>query len=292
MENKCFTCGKAIDSKRHFCSKECHYRRKNYRRHTEETRQKIAAGNSKPFSEERKKAISQARLFKPTQELLEKLRHYWSLKYLNPLVIQDLCDLKNRKALYHRLFIEHCNVEQYKFMPSDWYPEDYQKLIELASQGVWYVTIAKMFSSSLNQITGISKKLGLPIQTHNPDAYTSTTSKLEKKVLSWIVESGYEINAQFHIGNFYFDAHIKNTNILIEVNGDYWHCNPKVYTNGPINDLQKRMMRRDFAKKGCAKINGYRLITIWENVVRKDNELAKDWLLKKVKEYESRNQDL
>ena len=60
------------------------------------------------------------------------------------------------------------------------------------------------------------------------------------------------VDTQFPLGNFFFDARIQNTNVLIEVNGDYWHCNPKVYVNGPINEMQKAHIRRDFAKKAYA----------------------------------------
>lgn len=288
MEKKfCFTCGKEINQRKIFCDKNCYMARKNYRLQSEETRKKIAMSNSKPMSEERKKAISNSRLTKIDEKLIEKLQYYWSLKYLNPLVIKDLCDLKRRGRIYERLFKEYCKVEQHKFMPADWYPEDYQKLIELANQGVWYKTIAKMLSSSLNQITNICKKLNIQRNTRKPDAYTNTTSKLELKVLSWLEDAGYELNEQYSVGNFYFDAHVKNTCILIEINGDYWHCNPRVYTNGPINELQKRLMRRDFAKKSCAKERGYKQITVWENDINLDEEKSKMWLLKKVKEYES-----
>lgn len=285
MVNLCFTCGKSIPELKTFCNKECYFRRKNYRKQSEETRRKIASGNSKPMSLERKLAISKSRLNVPSKELLEKLQWCWSLGYLNPLVIKDLCGIKRNGAFYNRLVAEYCRTEQHKFMPSDWYPEDYEKLIELASQGIWYQTIAKILSSSLNQVVNISKKLGLPINTHKPDPWSSSTSKIESEVLKWLKDEEIRISQQFSLGKFYFDAHVIDTNVLIEVNGDYWHCNPRVYLSGPINEMQKRMMRRDFAKKAFAKSKGYKLITVWENDVRKDSSSSKQWVLKKIKEY-------
>lgn len=285
MVKLCFTCGKSIPEFKTFCNKECYFQRKNYRKHSEETRRKIASGNSKPMSLERKLAISKSRLSVPSKELLEKLQWCWSLGYLNPLVIKDLCGIKRKGAFYNRLVTEYSRTEQHKFMPSDWYPEDYAKLIELASQGIWYQTIAKMLSSSLNQIVNISKKLGLPINTHKPDPWSSATSKIESEILKWLKDEEIQISQQFPLGKFYFDAHVTDTNVLIEVNGDYWHCNPRVYLNGPINEMQKRMMRRDFSKKAFAKSKGYKLITVWENDVRKDPSSSKQWILKKIKEY-------
>jgi G:T-mismatch repair DNA endonuclease (very short patch repair protein) len=50
--------------------------------------------------------------------------------------------------------------------------------------------------------------------------------------------------------------------------------------------MQKKLMRRDFAKKSCAKIKGYKLITVWENDIRKKDSNSKDWILGKIREYE------
>lgn len=69
----------------------------------------------------------------------------------------------------------------------------------------------------------------------------------------------------------------------LEVNGDYWHCNPKVYKKGAINEMQKSHIRRDFAKKGFAAKQGYYLVTIWEKDIKEKSEKIKEWLLSKIK---------
>lgn len=101
-------------------------------------------------------------------------------------------------------------------------------------------------------------------------------------MISWIKDHLYEVETQFQMGNFLYDAHVKNSNILIEVNGDYWYCNPKVYTSGPINEMQKSHLRRDFAKKNHAKQQGYYLITVWEKDIKETPEKIKDWILNKI----------
>lgn len=280
----CFTCNKEIKETKIFCNTECYLKRKGYNKHSEETKKKIAKGNSKPFTEERKKNISKARTSVIPNSLIKKLDELWSLKYLNSFVIKELAGLSRRSRIYDNLYKKHCRHEQLLFMPKDWYPEHYLKLIELANQKIWYKEIAKILGFGEKQILNISKKLGLPINTRNPNAWSCVISKPELLVISWIRDANYEIDTQYQLHKFLYDAHVKNTNILIEVNGDYWHCNPKVYVNGPINDLQKSHMRRDFAKKGFAIKAGYYLITLWEKNIKENPEKTRDWLLGKIKQ--------
>lgn len=263
----------------------CYFSRKIYRKHSEETKRKIALGNSKPFTLERRKAVSVGRTFVPTQEMLDQLKSHWGLRYLNPTVIMELCGLKNRKAIYERLKKIHCNVEQMRFMPIDWYPYHYELLLELGKQGIFYQEIAKILGFGKKQVYYVALKLGVKLNTRNPEAYKCIISKPEKLVIDWLNLNNFEIDSQFPLGNFVFDARIINSNVLVEVHGDYWHCNPRVYTNGPINEMQKGHMRRDFAKKAYAAKMGYYLITVWELDLKQKTDQTLNWLLGKVKKY-------
>lgn len=281
--NLCHKCRSEIPENKNFCNKVCYFSRKNYRNHSEETKRKIAKGNSKPLTEQRKKNISLSKQKPIDEELLKTLNHLWSLTYLSPKVIKEISGLSKGSRIYKNLFKQFCKHEQKKFMPSDWYPEHYQKLFELADQRVWFKQIAKILGFGQKQVYSVMNKLGLQINTRDPNAWSCVTSKLEFEVISWIKEQNYKVETQFHIGNFFYDGHIKNSNILIEVNGDYWHCNPQVYKNGPINQMQKSHIRRDFAKKGYAAKQGYYLVTIWEKSVKDSPAKTKEWLLDKIK---------
>lgn len=56
---------------------------------------------------------------------------------------------------------------------------------------------------------------------------------------------------------------------LIEYNGDYWHCNPKIYDadffNKSINMQAKNKWAKDRAKLDYAISAGYDILTIWEH---------------------------
>lgn len=83
-----------------------------------------------------------------------------------------------------------------------------------------------------------------------------------------------------------YDAKVGN--LLIEVNGDYWHANPKKYNpsdefvfpgNNKITALH--IWELDKYKKEIAIQNGYSFLDIWESEINQ----SKDEVIKKVKDH-------
>jgi len=56
---------------------------------------------------------------------------------------------------------------------------------------------------------------------------TFPISKAEIEIKKFIEDLGHVVEPQFRIGSLKYDFLIKKLNIIIEYNGDYWHCNPK-----------------------------------------------------------------
>ena len=79
-------------------------------------------------------------------------------------------------------------------------------------------------------------------------------------------------NRQYDFGN-------KKYKIFLEVHGDYWHGNPKLYAN--LNSTQKKNVEKDISKKSLAIKYGYKLFTIWENDILNSNFDVLD----KIQEY-------
>lgn len=61
-----------------------------------------------------------------------------------------------------------------------------------------------------------------------------------------------------------FDFFLIDHNIYIEVDGDYWHSNPKFYPDGPQSKTQKINYARDISKNNFCKKNNLKLIRYWE----------------------------
>lgn len=102
-------------------------------------------------------------------------------------------------------------------------------------------------------------------------------SKPEKEIKNILVEAGLVVESQFAIKSLHYDLFIKEKNLLIEYNGDYWHCNPKKYVadflNKKKNMTAKELWKQDEKKKNIAIENNYKFIVIWESDYKKNKEV-------------------
>lgn len=53
--------------------------------------------------------------------------------------------------------------------------------------------------------------------------------------------------------------------IAVEVHGDFWHCNPTIYTDGPFCSIQEINITKDNKKYEYLISNGYQVLVIWES---------------------------
>jgi very-short-patch-repair endonuclease len=80
-----------------------------------------------------------------------------------------------------------------------------------------------------------------------------------------------------------FDFYLIDYNICIEIDGDYWHSNPKIYKDGPKTSTQKRNAIRDIKKNKFCKNNNIKLIRFWESDILGDIECILQKLLDVIK---------
>ena len=109
-----------------------------------------------------------------------------------------------------------------------------------------------------------------------------TVSLFEKQIVSYLIDLGVEIETQFKIKNYFhrYDLRIKNTNLLLEVNGDFWHANPKKYKPDDVLNFSstnhikaKDVWKKDERNKNFAEKNNYKVLYIWESDVYEKNEI-------------------
>jgi hypothetical protein len=114
----------------------------------------------------------------------------------------------------------------------------------------------------------------------------SPTSKTQNEILSLLKKDYNDIKLNFNIEGKLFDFYIPNKNILIEFNGDYWHCNPKLYKSDYINKKKgvtaKELWDYDKQKTILGESKGFIVITIWEYDY-KENGI--DFILSEIKKY-------
>lgn len=91
------------------------------------------------------------------------------------------------------------------------------------------------------------------------------SSKVELRFEKVLNNSGVKLKPQYQLGFKFYDFIVEGTNILIEFDGDYFHCNPKKYPNGAETKTQKKNILNDVYKDSLAKTNGFVLIRVWES---------------------------
>lgn len=65
---------------------------------------------------------------------------------------------------------------------------------------------------------------------------------------------------------FFYDFILWDYNILLEVDGDYWHANPKFYTT--MNESQKKTVANDKHKERLAKERGFVIFRAWQSELK------------------------
>jgi G:T-mismatch repair DNA endonuclease (very short patch repair protein) len=86
-------------------------------------------------------------------------------------------------------------------------------------------------------------------------------------------ESQYKIilNEKVHVVDFY----IPDVNLVIQIDGNYWHCNPKRfkkdYYHSRIKKYAKDIWLKDFNQVKDLQINGYNVKRIWESDIKNIN---------------------
>lgn len=86
--------------------------------------------------------------------------------------------------------------------------------------------------------------------------------------------------------NYYYDILVEGTDIIIEVNGDFWHANPTLYNENAVlnfpggHRVAKDIWNKDKIKLDVAKARGYSVYTVWEAEYRDDADAVINNIIK------------
>lgn len=113
-------------------------------------------------------------------------------------------------------------------------------------------------------------------------------SKAEDEIIEQLKDK-FEVIPNFIIETKVFDIYIPKFKLLIEYNGDYWHCNPKKYDenyfNKKKNKTAKEIWEYDNKKLYISKKLGYACEVIWESDYKKNKNIIN----KIIEKYETNN---
>jgi len=111
-------------------------------------------------------------------------------------------------------------------------------------------------------------KLAKPMKEKKKHADFGTSQLEQDFAKDFLDKLGVEYIWQFEakeIGRF-FDYYIIKSNVILEVDGDYWHGYGLVREQ--MNPTQKKSMRIDREKDAWAALHGIPVIRIWEHDIR------------------------
>ena len=113
-------------------------------------------------------------------------------------------------------------------------------------------------------------------------------SSLESKIAMLLTKLHIPFETQYVISNKRYDFLISNTKILIEVNGDYWHCNPIFYKEDDIINMPSGKIKvseiwnKDIKKRKIAEDMGFKVVYIWENEFNSSDEIMISLIIERI----------
>lgn len=282
----CQKCGASFvkaGSNHKFCGRICYFLNKRGTSLSQEAKDKIRLGNSKPHSEERKKNISKAKTIPIAKEKQAFLKEYLQHKFLSHRLLRDR--LKLRWLVYDRE-VNNIMLDN----PELWIAE--QERISYVDKNSGFTienllwlnqNVDKFTTSEIIEelkLTGARKiiiKRCKEMFNRSPIGCTKgKQTEPEQIMFAWLTNLSPTLDIQYNcytaikvndkLKRYWVDF-IVNDNCYIEVHGDYWHGNPLKYTIDMLNDIQKAKQRIDKEKRELITITQPNItyIEVWEH---------------------------
>lgn len=97
---------------------------------------------------------------------------------------------------------------------------------------------------------------------------------IETAVHEALTALGISFVAQHKVGSYRVDVFLPDLNTVIECQGDYFHCNPLLYPDGPIDTIQRHNKAADIRRFAFLGNRGYRVVEVWEKDLRERGACA------------------
>lgn len=121
---------------------------------------------------------------------------------------------------------------------------------------------------------------------NNSHKKTYRKTSIEKEIETFLIENyiNYKYN---YINKYQYDFLLFDYKLIIEVQGDYWHGNPNIYSDTdtnlkPLNEQQRYKKQLDIDKYEYIKDTFY-VIHIWETEIKNKKYKEILWNLLKLK---------
>ena len=191
-----------------------------------------------------------------------------------------LKDKKIQKAYGNRILYLPQQIQKWELSKVNNFLKDVE-------EGYWIQVLKKydIYYKTFTRLIDHYQKIKV---IHKP-YYGNNQSKPEKLVESILKNNSFSYKREQPVSRWRADF-IVNENIVIEVQGDYWHANPKVYDRSNLNSLtkvQKKGIIRDKKKKDWILSNDFDYIEVWENDLKYDFDNTLKKLIQELRRIEN-----
>ena len=97
-------------------------------------------------------------------------------------------------------------------------------------------------------------------------------NKLETKFENILILLNLEYESQYPLNGYLYDFYLNKFNVLIEVDGDFYHCNPQGKYPFPTYKIQEDIQINDLIKNNLAEEIGVKLLRFWESDINNKPE--------------------
>ena len=144
----------------------------------------------------------------------------------------------------------------------------------------WYKNV---FSRQDDQIE-IHRKCAL--DNLKNQKYSSINSKPQRIVDDILNKNNINFTREYQTKYYSIDNYLDDYNLMIEVMGDFWHCNPVIYDHNNIKyDIHKDAIRKDKAKHTyILNKYGINILYLWESDLCKNRTMCENMIFEYIRE--------
>lgn len=118
------------------------------------------------------------------------------------------------------------------------------------------------------------------------DKLIDTNTKPQNIINNLLDSMNIKYNNEENFVYYSIDNYLYECNLIIEVMGDFWHCNPQKYTLDTMREIQKKRVPKDKAKHTYILNNyGVEILYLWESDIYNNIDVCK----KLIQEYIDNN---
>lgn len=122
---------------------------------------------------------------------------------------------------------------------------------------------------------------------HSEGKYLHTDTLPMRIFEQMLIDLNYKNFEKEYFYKFYsIDFADVENKIAFEVDGDFWHTNPKFFPDGCKFDAQKRNRINDKTKNSFLKNRGWTVLRFWEDDIKNNIEQIKQQIIKLMKGFE------